>query len=424
MSRAVPSDLAPLADSKGAAQANAGLRLLRWMDLGNDFFFGPVAREAILATACSMFGRGAPARAVVTPHLAAYHARAVQRAEGLRALGYTVSNLRMRCIGRLATGARTPSLGEQGLVLHRNLGLPFLASTSVKGLMKRAALSLEEAWPQEMAGDAKARQARAQKLYGGDLGAKAPAGSLIVFDALPCDVPVLEIDVANPHHVSYSHWSGKENPPEPGDGEAPMPSRFLCVGKGTELEFWLAGRDPEDVALAMQHLQASLEWFGAGAKTASGYGFFETPDAYAAEEAVESVRSIDSVREPARTDATPSVRADEVAASAAAQAKLAQQETNQGGSQITEGYQATATETASGIVVQAISVQYMSNSGQIVVSFKPPNQRDAVRAGEHVSAVVMSEEIKLRLKKKKSLPNIYVEVVPVGNGWKLKSVQG
>ncbi|MGH8605399.1 MAG: RAMP superfamily CRISPR-associated protein, partial [Gammaproteobacteria bacterium] len=71
---------------------------------------------------------------------------------------------------------------ETGFIWHRTLGVPYLPGSSVKGLM-RAWAAPKKSW-----GDEKTLE-RIKRLFGDakDDG----AGSLIVFDALPVEVPIL-----------------------------------------------------------------------------------------------------------------------------------------------------------------------------------------------------------------------------------------
>jgi CRISPR-associated protein Cmr6 len=68
----------------------------------------------------------------------------------------------------------------------------------------------------------------------------------------------------------------------PGDWHSPVPSPFLVLEKGAKLQFGIAPRLTGEAAhdaharaavgLALAALKAALEWIGAGAKTAAGYG--------------------------------------------------------------------------------------------------------------------------------------------------------
>jgi CRISPR type III-B/RAMP module RAMP protein Cmr6 len=417
MSRALPSDLAPVADSKGAAMANAGLRLLRWVDFDDQFEVPGDKRDAHLAAIVGHFGKASPTRPIVASILASYRARACARSDSLKSQGYGVRSLLMRCSARFLMSPMFGFASEWGLVLHRNLGVPYIPSASIKGLMRTAACSLDElAWPEHLR-DQKARSRVIEKLYGSELGAKQISrASVTVFDAMPVDVPNIEVDVVSPHMGGWNKWDGSGDAPAPRISEAPELLKFLAVAKGTEFEFVIAARDAEDLELANLHLEAALEWIGAGARTASGFGALENPDKIV-EEVIELPKPAPEPPKEvvAKVDAAVVHREEPVAKPVAVEPERPA---------VPSEPVILSADTATGVVLQSISLQYQSNSGQVVVTFKPPSRSDAVRAQEHVNTVVMSEEVKMRLKKKKFLTNIFVEVIPVGNGWKLKSIQG
>ena len=79
------------------------------------------------------------------------------------------------------------------------------------------------------------------------------------------------------HHPKYYQARDDKVPP-PGDWEDPVPTTFLAVDPGTEFAFAVAPRRPDDTDLARraaEWLKAALADWGAGAKTAAGYGRIE-----------------------------------------------------------------------------------------------------------------------------------------------------
>jgi CRISPR-associated protein Cmr6 len=110
-------------------------------------------------------------------------------------------------------------------------------------------------------------------------------GAVCFYDAVP--VPgsaeaVAEVDVMTPHYPDY--YSSKGGSP-PSDDQDPRPVTFLAVAPGVELAFpfrvrrtpALAERLTSEQAaeLAERWLLHGLTTWGAGAKTAAGYGYFE-----------------------------------------------------------------------------------------------------------------------------------------------------
>lgn len=105
----------------------------------------------------------------------------------------------------------------------------------------------------------------------------AAAGSVVFHDALPQKWPRLMLDIVNNHHPKYYGDSGEAHPP--GDWENPNPVTFLAVERDSQFNFLLqkrrAGTAQADLDIAAQWLMGALENFGAGAKTAAGYGRFK-----------------------------------------------------------------------------------------------------------------------------------------------------
>ncbi len=117
----------------------------------------------------------------------------------------------------------------------------------------------------------------AKRLFGDttDLG----VGSLIVFDAIPEAKPKLEVDIMNPHYGDYYNTKGKTNPIPPADYLSPNPIFFLTIAEGYGFCFAFAPRTKEaiergDVQTGFDLLTEALQFLGAGAKTAVGYGYF------------------------------------------------------------------------------------------------------------------------------------------------------
>ena len=112
------------------------------------------------------------------------------------------------------------------------------------------------------------------ELFGDNTDDEFGVGELVFFDALPTEPPTLAADVMTPH---YQEWY-QEGPPEvPADWHSPNPIPFLVLESGAEFQFGIAPRAGAEVELDRVEiwLKEALEWLGAGAKTAVGYGRFE-----------------------------------------------------------------------------------------------------------------------------------------------------
>lgn len=185
-----------------------------------------------------------------------------------------------------ATGLGNPHPVENGFLWHPTLGVPYLPGAAVKGLVR--------AWVEQW--DDTERDRRVREWFGVDPdmakknGIPEQAGELIFFDALPVEKVILAQDVMTPHYDKWYEQGGAITDPArepekvPADWHDPVPVPFLVVKKASFL-FAIAPRRPafqDQVEPALQALQNALDWLGAGAKTAVGYGRMKTaPDVVA-----------------------------------------------------------------------------------------------------------------------------------------------
>lgn len=193
---------------------------------------------------------------------------------------------------------------EVGFTFHR-YGFPILPGSSVKGVARAWAFlwlaeqanvnplaELDEVLSADSEDDEKeekkkylrwraAQPDEVQQLaddFRVIFGTPATAGRAVFFDAIPAQLPTLELDVMNPHFPEYY----KGNAP-PTDWQSPVPVYFLTVAAGTEFRFGVGWRGALDKAgqrlhqLAQEWLTEGLINLGAGAKTSAGYGYFVAP---------------------------------------------------------------------------------------------------------------------------------------------------
>ena len=148
---------------------------------------------------------------------------------------------------------------ENGFLWHHTHGVPYLPGASVKGLVG--------AW-------AKYWERETKDIWQPILGSKSQVGEVIFFDALPEGPVMLTADIMTPHYSEY-YQDGKP----PGDWINPNPIPFLSVKQGAIFGFIVAPRRQSAEAAshcetACHWLTNALDWIGAGAKTAVGYGRF------------------------------------------------------------------------------------------------------------------------------------------------------
>jgi len=158
---------------------------------------------------------------------------------------------------RFVTGLGRSHPVENGFAWHPTLGTPYLPGSSVKGMVR--------AWAEQET-DPQPGSEELDRLLGKPDG----VGSVCFLDALPIKPVKLEADVMTPH---YAGWSEKDDPP--GDWRSPTPIPFLATAAGTSFLFGiipLRHASAQDLILVESWIQDALEWAGAGAKTAIGYG--------------------------------------------------------------------------------------------------------------------------------------------------------
>lgn len=102
-------------------------------------------------------------------------------------------------------------------------------------------------------------------------------GLLAFYDAVPApgQEGVLQVDLVNPHYPAYYRSAGIH---PPSDDQDPVPVTFLAVrpGAGFHFPFRVSARaeaGSEIVAKVSRWLKEGLATWGAGGKTAAGYGY-------------------------------------------------------------------------------------------------------------------------------------------------------
>ncbi|GIX15055.1 MAG: hypothetical protein KatS3mg118_3014 [Paracoccaceae bacterium] len=226
-------------------------------------------------------------------------ARPVGEGDALEAAGARVQRLVRalggRCEDHITTAPFVTGTGlehpvENGFVWHHTLGVPYLPASMVKGLVRAWA----EHWLKHDA-------AAISRIFGGAADAEG-VGSVIVFDALPTKPATLMAEVLTPHDGGWRQG----NAPAPSDWHSPVPIPFLVVAPGAQFRFAVAprpgaGTGREDVALFMDWLKEALDWIGAGAKTAVGFGRFLQKDAF--DEQQKEMKARQKEEEQQRTEA-------------------------------------------------------------------------------------------------------------------------
>lgn len=174
------------------------------------------------------------------------------------------------------TGLGLPHPVENGFQWHPTLGVPYLPGAAIKGLVR----AWFENWVKPRP------DPTTMRIWFGSEDKNPTAckegfitGEFLFFDALPLSPPQLSADIMTPHMGKW-YEKGAEDPcyPNvmPGDWHDPIPVPFL-VATRTTLLFAIAPRSERgraDLPRILEALESALDWLGAGAKTAVGYGYF------------------------------------------------------------------------------------------------------------------------------------------------------
>lgn len=169
-----------------------------------------------------------------------------------------------RTVGRFVTGTGNNNPVENGFTWHPTLGTPYLPGSSVKGMAR--------SWAETGSDEAEdVNKDWLESVFGTQ---ESGSGNIMFFDALPLRPVQLAVDVMTPHYSEYYQGSAP-----PGDWQMPVPIPFLTVDTGQLFMFAFAPREQETVSAQQldyieENLIRALDFCGAGAKTAVGYGQF------------------------------------------------------------------------------------------------------------------------------------------------------
>ena len=164
---------------------------------------------------------------------------------------------------------------ENGFAWHHILGTPYLPGSSVNGMVR--------AWAERWT-DPKPNHDSIRRIFGPSADdirnhedVNATVGSVIFLDGLPAGPVQLKADIMTPHHGPYYQETSSQTPPA--DWHSPTPIPFLVVEQGQTFIFGIIPRRTDnqcraDCEKVGAWLKGALEWTGAGAKTAVGYGRF------------------------------------------------------------------------------------------------------------------------------------------------------
>lgn len=174
-----------------------------------------------------------------------------------------------------ATGLGLEHPVENGFAFLPPYGVPYLAGSGVKGVLRRAAEELRDQ------GQPSFDQSLVDALFGTDHPAR---GALSCWDIFPLPAKdSLVVEIMTPHSSHYLNPK-KGNGEAPHDAGKPKPIPFLAVPAGSEFRFVVTCEPsliPADIRANLQArwkplleaiMQHAFDWLGFGAKTSVGYG--------------------------------------------------------------------------------------------------------------------------------------------------------
>lgn len=175
-----------------------------------------------------------------------------------------------RSTAPFATGLGLEHPVENGFAFLSPYGLPYLAGSGVKGVLRRSAEELER--------DEELPAGAVLALFGHEDADNARRGALTCWDVFP--VPPkgeLVVEIMTPHFGDYYQNKGT-----PHDAGKPNPIPFLSVPARSGFRFVITCEPallPPDIgdwkAVIQKIIQHTFDWLGFGAKTAVGYGVLE-----------------------------------------------------------------------------------------------------------------------------------------------------
>ena len=178
----------------------------------------------------------------------------------------------------LAIGMGNPHPVENGFSFLSPYGLPYVAGSGIKGVLRKAAK------------DCGYCDDKINSLFGKDDTNDSSRGALVFWDGFP-QCRKMDYDVMTPHQSGY--YVGNENPHDQGQ---PRPIPFLVVPANTNMNLIIQcdvnllknyeGKWQEDLNKII--IQAS-KWSGFGAKTSVGYGSFKIDETTETKPAVTSM---------------------------------------------------------------------------------------------------------------------------------------
>ncbi len=175
---------------------------------------------------------------------------------------------------RLILGLGLDHPSETSMLFDRNVGIPYIPASSIKGIVRLANFLCtvnDDMEPDQKGFIADDEIPGTKELFG----SQQYRGRAIFLDAYPKDVPELVLDIMNPHYPDY--YAPDNKTVFPADNQNPNPIKFLTVKEGTLFLFHclLHRKTTSEFQDAIKNaFLKALQEQGLGAKTSLSYGFF------------------------------------------------------------------------------------------------------------------------------------------------------
>ncbi|MGC8638187.1 MAG: type III-B CRISPR module RAMP protein Cmr6 [Athalassotoga sp.] len=188
----------------------------------------------------------------------AYKNRMESVANGLKNQGYVVRTFMLKSVSGLCIGMGRDSAIENGITLERNLGIPIIPSSSIKGVI-RSYVTLY---------GTDEEKSKINIYFGSDDDDNPKSGEVDFLNAyMISGNESYKVDIINNHFQEY-YSEGKA----PNDWFSPNPVYFLRISEGKVFEFTILGRDEKIVSEVQNLIEKAFKEVGVGGKTSVGYG--------------------------------------------------------------------------------------------------------------------------------------------------------
>lgn len=177
----------------------------------------------------------------------------------LRQKGFVAAIITCKVSDALICGIGDEHPLENSIRLDHCTGLPYIPSSSIKGVAKLAAEFNETTGKRSTDKEAVI------------FGSQENIGKVQFWDGFPVGIPALKIDIMNNHFPDY--YSDKTSAPS--DDMNPNPVPFIVVDAESEFYFPIVTTKEDLLHRAVDFLKSALSEWGVGAKTSVGYGIFK-----------------------------------------------------------------------------------------------------------------------------------------------------